>query len=89
LAGLLKRSFSRDRLCLPVVELAFRVDVQPAPHVGVLVALDLAGLSFPLVIRRFIRQGCLDWSIVTMLDVGASADIVGCVDNRFSKNLAT
>jgi hypothetical protein len=37
LAGLLKRSFSRDRLRLTVVELALRVDVQPASRMDVLV----------------------------------------------------
>jgi hypothetical protein len=50
MAGLLKRSFSRDRLRLAVVELALRVDVQPASCVVVLVALDLTGLAFPLVV---------------------------------------
>ncbi|MGA3080687.1 MAG: hypothetical protein ABSD44_04805 [Terracidiphilus sp.] len=48
--GLLKRSFSRNRLRLAVVELALRVDVQSASRVGVLVALDIAGLALPLVV---------------------------------------
>jgi hypothetical protein len=50
LARLLKRVFSRDRLCLPVVELTLSVDVQPASSVGVLVALNLTGLALPLVV---------------------------------------
>ena len=49
MARLLKRVFSRDRLRLPVVELALWVDMQPVSRVGVLVALDLAGLALPLV----------------------------------------
>ena len=47
---LLKSCFSRDRLNLAVVELALRVDVQPASGVVVLVALDFAGLALPLVV---------------------------------------
>ena len=39
-----------DRLCLAVVELALRVNVQPASRVGVLIALNLAGLTLPLVV---------------------------------------
>ena len=61
---MLKSCFSCDRLRLAVVELALRVDVQPTCRVGVLVALDLAGLALPLVVWRFIWKGCLDWSIV-------------------------
>ena len=50
LAGLLKSGFSCDRLRLAVVELALRVDVQPASRLVVLIALDLAGLALPLVV---------------------------------------
>ena len=50
LAGLLKGGLSRYWLRLPVVELALRVDAQPTSCMGVLVALDLAGLALPLVV---------------------------------------
>jgi hypothetical protein len=49
LAGLLKSGFARDRLRLPVVKLALRVDVKPASRLVVLVALDLAGLALPSI----------------------------------------
>jgi hypothetical protein len=88
LAGLLKGCLSRYWLRLPVVELALRVNMQPASRVAVLVALDLAGLALPLVVWRFIWQGRLDWSIVTMLDLDNGADVFWCVDVRLGKNLA-
>ena len=47
---MLKGGLSRNRLRLAVVELALRVDVQLASRVGVLVALNLAGLALQLVV---------------------------------------
>ena len=77
LARLLKSGFARDRLRLAVVELALRVDMQPTSRMAVLVALDLACLALPLVVRRFLWKCCLDWSIVPVFDGGSGAAVIG------------
>ena len=47
---MLKGGLSGNGLRLAVVELALRVDVQPASRLVVLIALDLAGLALPLLL---------------------------------------
>jgi hypothetical protein len=66
---LLKSSFSRDRLCLAIIKLAFRVDVQPASGVVVLLALDVAGPRLQMASGGFVEKRCLDRGIVTLGNV--------------------
>ena len=61
---MLKRSFSAERLSVPVEELPLRVDVQPAAGLIVLIALDAGGFAFPLVATGFTPQSCFDGGIV-------------------------
>ena len=78
MARLLKGGLPRNRLRLPVVELAMRVDVQPTSRMAVLVALDLAVFALPLV-----EGGGYVWSVTPTSTVGTdSATVSGiCVGN--------
>lgn len=67
---------SLERLGLAVVELALLVDMQQSSRLIVLVALDVAGLSRPIVAGGFIGERGLDRCVVTQVGLGRNLDVV-------------
>ena len=66
-SGVLKCSFSSDRLSVPVEELPLRVDVQPPAGLIVSIALDPGTFVLPLVAAGFISKSYFDGGIVSVV----------------------
>jgi hypothetical protein len=69
-----KGVLSTNRSGFTVIEIAFRVDVQPTSGLVVFIALDVACLPLPFVSFRFLGQSYLDWSVMPFIDIGFGAD---------------
>jgi hypothetical protein len=70
--------FTSNRLCLPIIELPVRVNMEPAPSLIVLVSLDIARLALPIVGAGFIGKCSLDRCIMPEVYLGLGLSLFVC-----------
>jgi hypothetical protein len=63
---------------MAVVELTLLVNMQPAASLVVLVALEVARLSLPLVTRGIVRQRIVERCIMPLVDFRGRLHLVSC-----------
>jgi hypothetical protein len=76
--GMFQSLFTSNRLCLPIIELPVRVNMEPAPSLIVLVSLDIARLALPIVGAGFIGKCSLDRCIMPEVYLGLGLSLFVC-----------